>query len=137
MDSRVRFLNSEVKRLDPKFFVKRTQDGTIFIAKREAFALKSPVSICFALTNDWTLKGIPRDIGVVPILHRLKFGDDPYKAFAEMDRQAEEEENSRKSAAASSALETADRMHFDARKNWSQINTSCMDKKGVTRHGHY
>ena len=137
MDSKVEVLNRELKRLDPKYFAKRGVEGLIYISKREAFALRSPYSTCFALTDDWTVKGNPVDRGITQILHKLKFGEDSEKVFGEMDRLNEQEENSRRKAAAGSAMEIADRMHYDAKKAWSGVNTSLMDKKGVTRHGHY
>ena len=135
MDSKVEAINRELKRLDEKYFCRRSERGTVYIAKREAFALRSPYSLCFALTDDFTLKGKPIDFGIVPIIQKIRFGDDPDKAFAEMDRLAEEEENSKRKAAASSAHEIADRMHWDARRAWSDINTSCMDKKKEPRNG--
>lgn len=137
MDSRVRDLNRELKSFDRKYFAKRNDSGKIFIAKKETFALYSPVSFCFALTDDWSGHGRPRDIGIVPILHKLRYGEDPFKVFADLDRQEKEEEASKLKAAASSAKDYAERMLFDARRAWSDVNTSCMDKKKVTKHGHY
>lgn len=72
MDGRVREINRLIKRYDGALFCKRVgREGMIAVYRGE---LRDPVShqLVFALSDDWSMKGTPREWGLEVILSRLQ-----------------------------------------------------------------
>ena len=131
MDARVKDITRELKRVDRKYFAKRSYDGKILICKREDFALRSPISLCFALTEDWTVRSRPLDRGICPIIHKIKYGDRGSDVLRELDEQREADERSNKMSIHNKAQEIGDEMYYQAKHAWKDVNTGLMKKKDV------
>lgn len=106
-DSEVRFINRTVRAHDRDLFAERSHLGYIRIMRRSYQAVAydmgggdvivdhqySPQFV-FALTDDWTANGSPRDWGAMVVLDRLRKHDawNNEALFAELEKEEKEAE---------------------------------------------
>lgn len=92
MDGRVKEVTRLVKSYDPYLFAKRLGDGTIVIYRRSSQNNSAtPYHLIFALTDNWTMNGKPRDWGLEVIRTRL-VAMDLWKNETIVDRLDKEKE---------------------------------------------
>lgn len=71
MDGRTKEVNRVVKGFDSELFAKREMNGAIHIYRWKPFS-STHYDLVFALTDNWTVKGTPREWGLEVILARLR-----------------------------------------------------------------
>jgi hypothetical protein len=91
MDGRVKEVTRLVKSYDPHLFAKRLGDGTIAIYRRNLNNSATPYHFIFALTDNWTMNGKPREWGLEVIRTRL-VAMDLWKNETVVDRIEKERE---------------------------------------------
>lgn len=129
MDSRAKEVNRVVSLYDRELFAKRENNGAIHIYRKTGRSA-DPYHFVTALTNNWTVRGTPRDWGLEVIQNRLA-AHDLWKNETIVDRvNAEAEQNAlSRERAMNNSVES---FLYDFRRQFARatdgVNTSSLAK---------
>jgi hypothetical protein len=144
--TRAAYITSEIKKLDHKLFCEREAD--LFIVKRKkwvprAFELEDGSTLTYLverphnilyLTHNWSLKGKPVDWGVDQVITRLNAIDTTKRdIFREVDKNNQKLDESQERDMRNEIEAWAYDSHSAFKKDFSQINTSTVEKKDLRR----
>lgn len=135
---RAETLTRHLKRYDAELYAENGQPtGSVWVLRRNRSRPHEPHFI-FALTDDWTAKGKPREWGIEPVLNRLKAidlwksGDSVIdRILADYEKAEESERRASRNSIESFLLEF--RKPFARATNG--INTSLLSKTDKRRQG--
>lgn len=130
MNSWAKRVDSEVKRHDSKLFVQETKPGRYDLYRKSQAGGHLPHFI-FALTDDWSPKGVPVQYGIDVVVNRVKafdlWRDDTFieRWIKENDKHEESRARARRNSIES--------FLYDFRRQFAKandsVNTANMDKK--------
>lgn len=133
---RAETLTKHLKRHDCELFASCGPTGVVFVCRNNRGKPHEPHFI-FALTDNWSMKGEPRDWGIEPVLNRIKamdlWRDDSFveNFIKEHDKKTESDDRARRSDMESFLIEF--RRQFARATN--DINTATMQKIDSRRTG--
>jgi hypothetical protein len=134
---RAETLTRHLKRHDSELYASRQPTGAIWVLRRNRSRPHEPHFI-FALTDNWTAQGRPREWGIEPVLNRIKAHDLWRNADSVVDRILADHEKSEESdrRAARNSIES---FLLEFRKPFARatngINTSTLSKIDNRRKG--
>lgn len=143
MNARCRFINRVVKEHDNELFAKELADGKICIYRKskryEAFehdgciiynVVKSPQFV-FALTDDWTFNGSPREWGGEVVSKRIREHDiqSNERLFEQLEIAQEKAAQSKERAFKNQTEAYLYDHHSQIKKAWSDIRYANMDMR--------
>ena len=147
-DSQTRFIDRIVKTHDRELYAERAQSGAIIIYKigkrldsvieysgaAIAWFKESPEYV-FALTNNWTASGEPREWGSEVVLKRLREHDlhANEKLFADIERQEALKEKTKERDFSNNTEAWLSDNHGKFKKAFADINTANFDKSDRRR----
>ena len=126
MYSRLRDLNRHLKGHDRHLYAQMDDLGKVHLYRRRG----TFSDYVFSLTDNWTIKGSPRDWGIDPILNRLRAHDLAHNPdfFDQLNEMGEKIEESKRRDFSNSVESFMYDFRSEFAKATNDINTSCLEK---------
>jgi hypothetical protein len=137
VDWRLASINRAIRDYDSRLFASLQSNGRIDLFVKSRFGCHLPQYV-LSLTDTWTMKGIPREWGIEPLIQRLH-AIDGWKGKDAVDELEKAEETKEKSKEREFKNRTEDALYEAApqiRRAWNDINTGTLEKVYRKENGH-